>query len=230
MKRFVIYTRVSTKEQGRSGLGLEAQERDIALFLTNLAEVPHEVLGRFQDVQSGKDDDRPYLSAALALVRSTPGAELLVAKLDRLSRKVSTITAIMDDPKVSLRVAAMPRADKFQLHIYAALAEQERDFISMRTKAALAEIKARAKANNEKSPLGGMRDKTAQRNAAIQRNAAERAGKVAGLVVPLRDKGASLRDIAAALNEAGVRTARGGAWHPAQVARTLERLERKGEA
>ena len=122
MRQYVVYTRVSTAEQGRSGLGLEAQQRDIDLFLTNYSEVPWEIAGKFQDVQSGGDDDRPQLRAALEQCRRT-GAELLVAKLDRLSRKVSFIAQLMDDPKVRLRVATMPQADKFQLHIYAALAE-----------------------------------------------------------------------------------------------------------
>jgi DNA invertase Pin-like site-specific DNA recombinase len=119
---------------------------------------------------------------------------LLVAKLDRLSRKVSFIATLMEDRRVSLRVAAMPSADKFQLHIYAALAEQEREFISIRTKAALAEAKVRG------VKLGGLRDETGKRNAAVQANAKKRAEKVAGIVVPLRNQGASLRDIAAALD------------------------------
>lgn len=116
MKQYVIYTRVSTEEQGRSGLGLEAQRRDIDLYLANYSEVPWEIIGESQDVLSGKHDDRPQLAAALKMVRET-GAELLVAKLDRLSRKVSFIAALMADPKVKLRVASMPHADKFQLHI-----------------------------------------------------------------------------------------------------------------
>lgn len=221
MKRYVAYTRVSTEDQGRSGLGLEAQERDIALFLDSYSEEPFEILARHQDILSGKDDHRPELAKALALVRATPGAELLVAKLDRLSRKVSTIAALMDDPKVRLRVASMPFADKFQLHIYAALAEQERDFISTRTKAALREAKARGRT------LGGLRDKTAERNKAVQRNATARAQRLACIVEPMRNRGATLREIARALNEAGVVTARGGEWHPAQVARVLERLNRE---
>ena len=99
--------------------------------------MPWEVIGAFQDIGSGADNGRPELQKALELVRKT-GAELLVAKVDRLSRKVSHLAALMDDPKVKLRVASMPAADKFALHIYSALAEQERDFISTRTKAALA--------------------------------------------------------------------------------------------
>ncbi|WP_397244451.1 recombinase family protein [Paracoccus mutanolyticus] len=71
---------------GKSGLGLEGQKRDIAIFLERFSEEPYEIIAEHQDVQTGKDDDRPQLAAALALVRATPGAELLVSKLDRLSR------------------------------------------------------------------------------------------------------------------------------------------------
>lgn len=217
MKQFVIYRRVSTEDQVRSGLGLEAQDRDIRLYLDNYAETPFEVLAEFLEVQSGRDNDRPELSKALDLCRKT-GAELLVAKLDRLSRRVSFIAALMDDPKVRLRVASMPNADKFQLHIYAALAEQERDFISLRTKAALAEAKARGQ------KLGGLRDKTGKRNEAIQRDALAFAEKVRPIVEPLRAAGKTLAEIAEALDGAGISTARGGTWTPTQVKRVLERV------
>jgi len=218
MKRYVTYTRVSTEDQGKSGLGLAAQKRDIRLFLDGFSETPWEVIGEFVEVETGRANDRPQLLAALELVRRE-GAELLVAKLDRLSRKVAFIANLMEDPKVKLRVAAMPMADKFQLHIYAALAEQEREFISLRTKAALAEAKAKGKT------LGGLRDKTGLRNAAIQANAKAGAEKIAGLVVPLRQSGATLREIAEALNQSGVPTARGGAWQASQVMRIIARLK-----
>ena len=218
MQKYVTYKRVSTADQGRSGLGLAAQERDIGIFLEAYSEGPYEVLGDFVEVQTGKADNRVELTKALELVRAT-GAELLVAKLDRLSRKVSFIATLMEDRRVSLRVAAMPSADKFQLHIYAALAEQEREFISIRTKAALAEAKDRG------VKLSGLRDATGKRNQAVQAKAKERAEKVAGIIVPLRNQGASLRDIAAALNNSGVATARGGQWQASQVQRTLRRLD-----
>lgn len=217
MQEYVIYRRVSTKEQGRSGLGLEAQDRDIGLFLEQFNTQPFRVVATYTDVLSGADNDRPELAAALDLCRKT-GATLLVSKLDRLSRKVSTIATLMEDRRVNFRVAQMPNADKFQLHIYAALAEQEREFISARTKAALAEAKARGK------KLGGLRDKTMKRNAAIQANAAARAEKVAGIVLPLREAGKPLREIADHLNRAGVQTARGGVWQASQVKRVLDRL------
>lgn len=218
MQEYIVYKRVSTKEQGRSGLGLDAQERDITLFLGRFSPAPHEVIGTFTDVLSGTDNDRPELNAALALARKT-GATLLVSKLDRLSRKVSTVASLMEDRKVAFRVAQMPNADNFQLHIYAALAEQERSFISARTKAALREAKRRG------TKLGGMRDKTMLRNIAVQANAKARAEKVAGMIVPMRDAGKPLREIAEHLNRAGVQTARGGLWQASQVMRMLNRLE-----
>lgn len=217
MQEYIIYKRVSTREQGRSGLGLDAQERDIALFLEGFNAEPYRVLASFTDVLSGADADRPELKAALDLCRKT-GATLLVSKLDRLSRKVSTIATLMEDKCITFRVAQMPYADNFQLHIYAALAEQERLFISARTKAALAEAKGRG------VQLGGLRDATMQRNSALKANAAARADKVAGIVLPLRDAGKPLREIAEHLNRAGVQTARGGRWQGSQVKRVLDRL------
>lgn len=216
MKSYVLYTRVSTEDQGKSGLGLEAQQRDIAIFLEKFSEVPYQIIGEFQDVQSGKDSDRPELAKALAIVRKT-GAELLVAKLDRLSRKVSFISTLMDDPKVKLRVASMPYADKFQLHIYAALAEQERTFISERTKAALRMAKERG------VKLGGMRDATMKRNAAIQVNADAFAEKVMKVVKPLLAAEVSLNAIARTLDEMGISTPRGGKWTAKQVSRVIDR-------
>lgn len=216
MRRYVVYTRVSTEDQGKSGLGLEAQERDIAIFLEKFSDVPFEVIGRFQDVQSGAYADRPELTKALAMVRKT-GAELLVAKLDRLSRKVSFIATLMDDPKVKLRVAHMPQADKFQLHIYAALAEQERTFISERTKAALRAAKERG------VKLGGMRDATMKRNVAVQAKADAEAAKVMKVVRPMVAAGTSLNQIARTLDEMGIATSRGGAWTAKQVSRVVAR-------
>lgn len=218
MRTYVTYRRVSTEDQGRSGLGLEAQQRDIDLFLNQYSDQPFEIVGEFLDVLSGAKDDRPELRKAMDLCRKT-GAELLVAKLDRLSRKVSFIAALMDDPKLKLRVASMPQADKFQLHIYAALAEQERDFISTRTKAALAAAKAQGK------KLGGLRPKTEARNAAIQRQADADAARLMGLIGPMSAQGMSLRAIARELDKQGIATARGGQWSARQVSNIITRAE-----
>lgn len=218
MKRYVTYRRVSTNDQGSSGLGLAAQDRDIGLYLQSYSEEPYEIIEEFTEIQSGMDTERPILKEAIALAKKN-NAELLVAKLDRLSRKVSFIATIMDDKKLKIRIASMPHADNFQLHIYAALAEQEREFISIRTKAALAE----AKANGVK--LGGLRDKTGERNKAVQANAKLRAEKVSGIVLPLKEQGKTLREIAGVLNTSGVETARGGKWQASQVQRVLKRLK-----
>lgn len=218
--RYVIYYRVSTKKQGKSGLGLDAQQRDVQLFVDNYSKEPFEVLGTFQDVESGKHDDpyrRPGLAAALDMARAH-GAEILVAKLDRLSRKVAHIAALMDDKAIRIRVASMPNADRFQLHIYAALAEQEREFISLRTKQALAEARLRGRV------LGGLRDKTNARNRAAQDMADAAAARVASIIQPMRASGSSLQKIADALNAANVPTPRGRDWKPMSVKNALDRL------
>ena len=216
MKQFIKYFRVSTRRQGDSGLGLAAQERDIDLYLDTYAETPWEVIAEFTDIQSGNDSDRPELQKAMALAEKT-GAVLLVAKLDRLSRKVSFVSAVMERKKLNLTVATMPNADKFQLHIYAALAEQEREFISLRTKQALAPLKGTGK-------LGGNRGNIDIANAAARKGADEHAAKVMDTILPLKEAGRTLQQIADTLNKSGVKTARGGQWYPSTVSNILKRL------
>jgi DNA invertase Pin-like site-specific DNA recombinase len=216
MKQYVTYTRVSTEEQAKSDLGLQAQRRDIEIYLTTYSDVPYEVIGKFSDQGSGADNSRPEFAKALALVRET-GAELLVAKLDRLSRRVSFISTLMDDKKVKLRVASMPHADKFQLHIYAALAEQEREFISKRTRAALAEAKARGQ------KLGGLRPGTLVRAEATKAKANADAKRLMTVIGPLKAAGQNLSQIAMTLDSMGVATSRDGKWTAMQVKRVLQR-------
>jgi DNA invertase Pin-like site-specific DNA recombinase len=215
MLQFVVYRRVSTEDQGRSGLGLEAQDRDIQTFLDAFAEEPWELLDTFTDIQSGKTDDRAALQAAVKLTKKHK-AQLLVSKLDRLSRDMAFIATTMKDARV--RVACMPHADNFQLHIYAALAEQERQFISSRTKDALRAAKARG------VKLGGERGNLKQRTAAAAKAADDFAERVRPIVQPLQAQQAPLRAIADALNSAGIRTRRGGHWHATSVSRLLARL------
>ena len=210
MKQFIKYYRVSTRSQADSGLGLSAQQRDIDLYLSTYAETPWDVIAEFTDVQSGKDDNRPELQKAMALAEET-GATLLIAKLDRISRRVSFISAIMERKKLSLTVATMPNADKFQLHIYAALAEQEREFISLRTKQALAPLKGTGKIDKA--------------NEAARALATSHAAKVMDTVRPLKEAGRTLQQIADTLNKSGVKTARGGKWYPTTVKNVLARSE-----
>jgi DNA invertase Pin-like site-specific DNA recombinase len=216
MKQFVKYYRVSTRKQGDSGLGLAAQQRDIDLYLTTYAETPWEVIGEFTEVQSGKDNDRPELQKAMELAEKT-GATLLVAKLDRLSRKVSFVSAIMERKKLNLIVATMPTADKFQLHIYAALAEQEREFISLRTKQALAPLKGTGK-------LGGNRGNIDKANEAARAVADAHASKVIDTIKPLKESGQTFQQIADTLNRSGVTTSRGSKWYPSTVRNTYMRV------
>ena len=176
------------------------------------------VIKEFVEVLSGSDDSRPGLFKAVSLARKEK-AVLLVAKLDRLSRKVSYIATLMDDKTVQFRVANLPQADNFQLHIYAALAEQERAFISQRTKAALAV----AKSNGVK--LGGLRANTALLNQVRSDKALGFARSIKKLLIPMVKQKMSLGAIAGALNEAGRTTVRGNQWTSTQVSRVLERLE-----
>lgn len=217
MKQFIKYYRVSTRSQADSGLGLLAQQRDIDLYLSTYAETPWEVIADFTDVQSGKDDNRPELQKAMTLAEET-GATLLIAKLDRISRRVSFISAIMERKRLNLTVATMPNADKFQLHIYAALAEQEREFISLRTKQALAPLKGTGK-------LGGNRGNIDKANEAARALADAHAAKVMDTVRPLKEAGRTLQQIADTLNKTGVTTARGGKWYPTTVKNVLARNE-----
>lgn len=211
-KQYVVYTRVSTKEQN---LGLEAQMRDIDHYL---ASHEHQVLGYFSDKQSGADGDRPEFQKALKLVRKT-GAELLVSKLDRLSRDLAMIANLMKEKDVSFRIASMPGADSMMIGIYAVLAQKEREMISERTKSALAAAKRRGK------KLGGLREGALEKANAKRTKAADRrATKFAKIILPLKQQGMTLKAISERLNEMGIATVRGGAWEAKAVSRVLDRM------
>lgn len=135
--KYVAYYRVSTAKQGKSGLGLDAQKETVRAFV----EKEGELIGEYVEVQSGRKDNREELWKAIRAAKNE-GARIVIARLDRFSRKVSFISGIMDQG-VSLVVAEIPHASEFQLHIFAALAQEERRLISERTKAALAQAKKR---------------------------------------------------------------------------------------
>lgn len=215
---YVIYYRVSTKRQGESGLGLDAQKRDIEIYLETHA---HNILAEYQDIQSGKDANRDGYKKAVELAKRT-GATLLVAKLDRISRDVETIAGLIK--RVTLKVACMPQADNFQLHIYAALAHQEREFISQRTKAALKAAKQRGvrlgKASSEQRKAICVKG-----TSSIIQNANSFAQDMAMAIRPMRDSGTSYRDIAKWLNARNMPTQRGKDWTATGVRNVLTRLE-----
>lgn len=214
--KYITYKRVSTKKQGDSGLGLEAQERDLALYFNHYVECDFEVIGEFTDVESGKAGiKRPEFEKAVAMARKEKAC-LLVAKLDRISRDVETIAGLIK--RVNLKVACMPHADRFQLHLFAALAEQEREFISQRTKAALTAAKERG------VKLGGLRRNTAEMNQAKSDKALAEAEKLKPIISTMFQAGRSMRQIAVALNDSGLKTAKGYQFQSTQVSRIVKRL------
>lgn len=213
MAKFVAYLRVSTVKQGNSGLGLEAQEAAIQQYL----RPDDQLLATFVEVESGGDSDRPQLGKALRHVELT-GATLLVAKLDRLSRAVSFIAKLMDS-KVDFVACDQPSASRLTVHIYAAMAEHERNMISERTKAALQAAKARG------ATLGGFRGvkvNPALGTAAKQKQAQSFNARVREAIADLQRQGVTtLSDLARHLNAKGVSTSRGGHWKATQVARVI---------
>tara|TARA_B000000557_G_scaffold261246_1_gene259862 strand:- start:50 stop:727 length:678 start_codon:yes stop_codon:yes gene_type:complete len=218
--RYVLYFRVSTQKQGRSGLGLDAQKRDIDLYLENYSEQPYEILGTFKDIQSGADNDRPELKKAIELAKKTKSI-LLVQKICRLSRRVSFIASLIEDKELDFKVAQMPFADKFQLHIYSALNEQEKDFISSRTKSALRSWKERNPDKKLGAPVHHIKALAKARRA----KALKEAKRIEGLIVPLKQQGKSLRVICDVLNNSGITTSKGRSFYPSKVSRTLSLLE-----
>ena len=215
----VAYLRVSTSKQGASGLGIEAQREAIARFAEAEGMT---VTSWIAETETGKGSDaldrRPLLRAAMVEARAM-GAPIVVAKLDRLSRDVAYISALMAQGVPFIVSELGADADPFMLHVYAALAEKERKMISERTRLALAAKKAAG------ARLGGYRGGPAPDAsaglAARQAKAAAFAADVAPIARDLRDQGLSLRAIAAALDARSVRTPRGGRWTAKAVANVL---------
>src|SRR4051794_23847656 len=222
-KRFVSYLRVSTDRQGRSGLGLEAQRKAVADFLSGGRS---DLVAEFVEVESGKRDDRPKLAEALATC-GLYGATLVIAKLDRLSRDAHFLLGL-EKAGVDFVAADMPSANRLTVGIMAMVADEERRMISKRTKDALAAAKARGKRlGGDRGNLPAVADQgRALSLAKRQEKASRRAADLGPIIAELQASGAtSLRQIAAGLNARGIMTARGGAWSAVQVTRVLERAE-----
>lgn len=222
MAQFVTYLRLSRDSKNGRNYGLEAQRRDLDIFLTQMCPdaCGCEEIASYEEIQSGADDDRPELQKAIEHCKRT-GATLLVAKIDRLSRRVSFIATLLEIKGLEFKVACMPNADKFQLHIYAALAEQEREFISQRTKAGLERAKARG------VKLGGNNGGVEKANAARRKKAAADAEqfRVFLELVMGQEIKPSLREVASKLEAANFKTTSGSTkWSAVQVSRVLKRL------
>jgi DNA invertase Pin-like site-specific DNA recombinase len=206
----VAYYRVSTAKQGRSGLGLAVQRSIIDRFLS----AGDEVLAEFVEVQSGRKDERVELWKAIAYAKRN-GGSILIAKLDRFPRKVSFVAGIMEQG-IGLVVAEMPNATDFQLHIFAALAQEERRLISERTRSALAEAKRRGVI------LGRNGRVLADQN---RKKADRRAIELWPTLGPLVRDGLSYNEMARRLNDLGIQTVTGRSFHPQQVKNVVNRMK-----
>ena len=232
MPAAIGYLRVSTQEQGKSGLGLGGQRRAIEAFASN-EEMP--ILAWYQDIQTGGGADalllRPGLASALKHARKARCA-LIVSRLDRLSRNVHFISGLMEH-KVHFVVAALGRdCDNFTLHIYASLAEQERKMVSERIKAALAVAKLQGRMNSrgrKRSKAWYRRfmemSKEARQKAAAERAELYRAHIEWALRQPSWHGGAiSFHEAAKKLNAKGVPSITERSWGGAQVQKMARRL------
>ena len=214
MKNAVAYYRVSTDEQGESRLGLEAQEYAVRQFAEREG---YAIADHYTEVESGKKDKRPQLMAALAQCKKQR-ATLIIAKLDRLGRRVSFIANLMDS-KVDFRAVDNPHANKTMIQMLAVFAEFERDQIVQRTKDGLAAAKRKGVILGQHG-----RDVLSKENAAaadafaLQTRPTIEAIRAAGFK--------SIRSIVAELNRRGVPTFRtGGTWHYPTVYSILKRIK-----
>jgi DNA invertase Pin-like site-specific DNA recombinase len=213
--KYVGYYRVSTDQQGKSGLGLAAQREAVANYLNGGQWT---LVAEFTEIESGKHADRPQLAAAIAVCKRQK-AKLVIAKLDRLSRNLAFIATLMDSG-VEFIAVDNPHANKLTVHILAAVAQHEREMIAQRTKDALRAAKARGKVlGNPRLDIARVRAFEANREAASQF-----AANVLPVIQQIQASGVgTLRGIARALAARGIRTARGGDWSAVQVSDILRR-------
>ena len=223
-KLFVGYLRVSTSKQGRSGLGLEAQQEAVN---AHIRREGGELLTQYVEVESGKKgtDSRPQLAKALEHCRLT-GATLIIAKLDRLSRDAHFLLGLQRS-SVFFVCADMPQANELTVGIMALVAEEERKAISRRTKEALAAAKARGvKLGCPKGAAHLRQYGNTAGVAAVKAKADEHAEALRETVAEIQAAGITTSNgIAGELNRRHIATPRGGKWHPTSVMRLFTRLE-----
>jgi len=203
MKTYIVYFRVSTKKQGRSHLGLDAQKTIVDNYIKS--HDGGKIINEYTDIETGTNKRiRIELTKAIAEAKRTTST-LLIAKLDRLSRNVY-FTSMLLESKVDFIACDIPEANKFTIHILSALAEQEAELISQRTKQALKELKKRG------VKLGtpeNLTDEARSRSVEIRKANSlsnENNRRATELIVLLREKGLSFRSIAKRLNESGHKT------------------------
>jgi hypothetical protein len=211
--KFVAYYRVSTDKQGLDGNGIEAQKQSVARYL---ASVDCELIGSFEEVESGADNTRPQVASAIQLARSKK-AVLVIAKLDRLTRNAAFLLQLQDSG-VDFVACDMPNADKLSVGIIALLAQRERQLISERTKAGLAVAKQRgAKLGNPKATEAWIKAM-----ASIKKRKHEFATQALVSIQEIQSTGVTtLAKIADCMNKRGEKTPRGGRWTGTAVKRVL---------
>ena len=210
---FVVLLRISTaKTGGIDSNGIAAQRRDINLFLQQHQNA--RVIQEFVEVESGAAKERPVLEQAIKCCQKHR-CPLLVQKVDRLTRDVETLGRLTKMKNVEIRIASLPNADNFQIHLYGILASQEREFISKRVRAGMREAKSR-----------GVRfgnPKLAELNRTRKHEARIYAYEHSELIKNLRNDGKTYRQICEFLNSSGIKTRTGKSFHPVQVHRILKR-------
>jgi DNA invertase Pin-like site-specific DNA recombinase len=220
--KFVAYYRVSTAKQEQSGLGLEAQQQIVMDYLNGGKWA---LAASFVEIESGKDStNRPELAKAMHMCR-VHGATLIISKLDRLSRDAAWLLGL-ERQGYDFVIASSPNVNRLTIGVLALVAEQERQDISIRTKAALAAAKARGTklgnpANLSRRDVGSVRG-----NASRARKADARAADLLPVIEDIRGEGnTSLRQIAAGLMARGIKTPRGREWTATAVKNLMVRLE-----
>ena len=222
---YVAYLRVSTQRQGYSGLGLEAQREIIQNYLGDTKPI-----FEFTEVESGRKTDkgRPKLKEALSLCR-TYGVKLIVAKLDRLARNVSFLSALLESD-VEIVFCDFPQANKMVLHILASISQYEAELISTRTKQALAAKKARGcKLGNPEHLMNKHKEAIAKSNETNRKKAEENPNnkRAIAMLRILVEQGKTLSEMTNILNNEGFVTSQGHEFRVSQVSVLLKRYNLK---
>ena len=216
--KYVIYYRVSTKKQGLSGLGLEAQKTIVENYIKNSI-----VVAEFTEIETGKSANRPQLNKALECCKQH-NATLLVAKLDRLSRNLHFVTSLQN-AGIDFVCCDMPTANRLTIHIISAIAENEAQLISLRTKQALAEkkkqgVKLGNPQNNGLTATNIAKGRNVRIENAMQNEQNRKAGT---LVLTMRNNGSKWSEIVGQLNQNGFRTRRNCNFDITAVKRLFDR-------
>jgi DNA invertase Pin-like site-specific DNA recombinase len=209
MKMLVSYYRVSTKKQGLDGYGMGSQKEIVSRYVSSQNG---NLIAEFAEVETGKNDDRPELEKALALVKKQK-ATLVIAKLDRLSRNAAFLLTLQN-AGCDFVCCDCPNADKFTIGILALVAQRERELISERTKYGMAVAKERGAKIGTQNPEASVRAMVAGARGAKTAFAA----KMASVVAEIRSSGVeTLQGVADCLNRRGYPTRTGKQWFPASV-------------